>query len=146
MTFIGPTGLTLAFMTALYGFTSAMALPFLPVYSWCGLWTSGFMVLLSLGGASNLIRYATQFTDDVFNALLAVNFIYEASRSLLRNFSMPGMNKSGAFLALNMALTTYICTKKTVQARQSRYFNEEIREFLRLVLLLYCCVCCTTFE
>eukprot|EP00953_Heterococcus_sp_UTEX-ZZ885_P018259 10197-Heterococcus_DN1.PRE.2 len=97
----------------------------------CTVWLyQRYGATISTSGASNLIRYATQFTDDVFNALLAVNFIYEASRSLLRNFSMPGMNKSGAFLALNMALTTYICTKKTVQARQSRYFNEEIREFL----------------
>eukprot|EP00611_Tribonema_gayanum_P032595 TRINITY_DN982_c0_g1_i2.p1 TRINITY_DN982_c0_g1~~TRINITY_DN982_c0_g1_i2.p1 ORF type:complete len:635 (-),score=144.52 TRINITY_DN982_c0_g1_i2:176-2080(-) len=129
MTFIGPTGLTLAFMTALYGFTSAMSLPFLPVYSWCGVWTSGYMLLLAMGGASNLIRYATQFTDDVFNALLAVNFLFEASRSLFRNFQ-DGYNKSGAFLALNLALLTYTTTRKTVAARNSRYFNEEIREFL----------------
>ncbi|CAN0408001.1 unnamed protein product, partial [Discosporangium mesarthrocarpum] len=58
-------------------FTSAAALPFLPIYSWVGLWTSAMLMSLSLFGASRLIDYATQFTDDVFNALLAVNFIYE---------------------------------------------------------------------
>jgi HCO3- transporter family len=129
MTIIGPTGLTLAFMTALFGFTAAMGLPFLPIYTWCGLWTSAFMVALSLGGASNLIRFATQFTDDVFNALLAVNFLFEASRSLFRNFQ--DSSKEAAFLALNLALATYSSTRQTVAARNSRYFNEEIREFLR---------------
>ncbi|CAM9232733.1 unnamed protein product, partial [Hapterophycus canaliculatus] len=77
MTFIGPTGLTLAFMTSLYSFTSVAGLPFLPVYAWVGLWTSAFLSTLALVGASNLIEFATQFTDDVFNALLSVNFIYE---------------------------------------------------------------------
>ena len=52
-------------------------LPFLPVYAWVGLWTSAFLATLAVVGASNLIEFATQFTDDVFNALLSVNFIYE---------------------------------------------------------------------
>lgn len=55
-------------------------LPFLPVYAWVGLWTSGMLMSLAMAGASNLIEYATQFTDDVFNALLSVNFIFEVRR------------------------------------------------------------------
>ncbi|CAN0543099.1 unnamed protein product, partial [Ectocarpus sp. 12 AP-2014] len=54
-------------------------LPFLPVYAWVGLWTSAFLATLAFVGASNLIEFATQFTDDVFNALLSVNFIYEVT-------------------------------------------------------------------
>ncbi|CAM9100875.1 unnamed protein product [Chrysoparadoxa australica] len=130
MTLVGPTGLTLAFITALSGFCSTMGVPFLPVYSWCGLWTSLFMLILAVVGASNLIEYATQFTDDVFNSLLAVNFVYEASRSLINNFHHSGNNKSEAFLALNMAYLTFSSTNKAVKVRDSRYFNAAARELL----------------
>ena len=40
MTFLAPTGLTLAFTAALYRYCMTLALPFLPMYSWVGCWTS----------------------------------------------------------------------------------------------------------
>lgn len=75
-------------------FTSVAGLPFLPVYAWVGLWTSAFLSTLALVGASNLIEFATQFTDDVFNALLSVNFIYEVG--VRGGLSLPV--KAGWFL------------------------------------------------
>ncbi|KAG5188187.1 bicarbonate transporter [Tribonema minus] len=129
MTFTGPTGLTLAFITALHAFTSAAALPFLPVYTWCGLWTSALMVALAAGGASNLVRYATQFTDDVFNALIALNFLAEACGGLARNFKLGGAGGSGgALLAVNVAGASYLLTQALTQARGSVYFNKGVRE------------------
>jgi len=86
MAFIAPTGLTLAFISGLFRFCSVKELPFFPIYSWVGLWTSFFFVLLGLGGSSQWIRFCTRFTDEVFNALLSVNFIYEAVTSIKRNF------------------------------------------------------------
>eukprot|EP00903_Cladosiphon_okamuranus_P012375 g11598.t1 len=132
MTFIGPTGLTLAFMTSLYSFTSVAGLPFLPVYAWVGLWTSAFLATLAVVGASNLIDFATQFTDDVFNALLSVNFIYEAARSLMRNFSpaVAGFTQAGALMSLNVAIVTYMGCRKTSGALSSKVFNSGFREFL----------------
>eukprot|EP00752_Nemacystus_decipiens_P012195 g10811.t1 len=132
MTFIGPTGLTLAFMTSLYSFTSVAGLPFLPVYAWVGLWTSAFLATLAVVGASNLIEFATQFTDDVFNALLSVNFIYEAARSLMRNFSpaVAGFTQAGALMSLNVAVVTYMGCRKTSGALSSKIFNSGFREFM----------------
>ncbi|CAM9912680.1 unnamed protein product, partial [Ectocarpus sp. 6 AP-2014] len=132
MTFIGPTGLTLAFMTSLYSFTSVAGLPFLPVYAWVGLWTSAFLATLAFVGASNLIEFATQFTDDVFNALLSVNFIYEAARSLMRNFSpaAAGYTQAGALMSLNVAVATYVGCRKTSGALSSTFLNGGIREFM----------------
>jgi hypothetical protein len=83
MTFLGPTGLTLAFTGALYKFTSSAGLPFLPMYSWTGIWTSFFLFLCATFNVSTLIKLCTRFTDDVFNALLAVNFLYEAIKYVL---------------------------------------------------------------
>ena len=45
------------------------------------------MVAAASLNASGLIRYCTRFTEDVFNALLAFNFLSEAARSLLAEVS-----------------------------------------------------------
>mmetsp|Transcript_40371 Transcript_40371/g.59321 ORF Transcript_40371/g.59321 Transcript_40371/m.59321 type:complete len:428 (+) Transcript_40371:433-1716(+) len=128
MAFVAPTGLTLAFISGLYRFCSLQGLPFFPTYTWVGLWTSAFMISLGFTGASKLIRYCTRFTDEVFNALLSINFIYEAAHSLQRNFILADpMNLTMPFVALAMALGTYLSTMKTIAISTSQYFNEKIR-------------------
>lgn len=86
MTFVAPTGLTLAFTAALFRYCASLGVPFLPMYSWVGCWTALLLVCGAAINASGLIRYCTRFTEDVFNALLGVNFLWEASRSLIQEF------------------------------------------------------------
>lgn len=132
MSFIAPTGLTLAFISGLYRFCSVNALPFFPVYSWVGLWTSFFFVLLGLGGSSQLIRFCTRFTDEIFNALLSVNFIYEAVASLKRNFELADPdNLTMPFVSLAMALTTYWSTMKVATFESSKFLNQKTRSFVK---------------
>ena len=130
MTFVGPTGLTLAFTAALYRFTQAQGLPFLVMYSWTGMWTALFMALSSALNLSELIRYLTRFTDDCFNALLALNFIYEAAWNLVNNFTKQGSNASSAFAALNMAIVTWWSTRRIVRFKQSRIISQRFRKFV----------------
>lgn len=132
MAFIAPTGLTLAFISGLYRFCTVKALPFFPVYACVGLWTSFFFILLGLGGSSQLIRFCTRFTDEVFNALLSVNFIYEASKSLIRNFELADpMNLTMPFVALAMALGTFISTMQVAAFETSKYFNQKMRTLIK---------------
>jgi hypothetical protein len=132
MAFIAPTGLTLAFISGLYQFCSLKALPFFPVYSWVGLWTSFFFVLLGLGGSSQLIRFCTRFTDEVFNALLSVNFIYEAVSSLKRYFVLADpMNLTMPFVSLAMALSTYFTTLQVATFQSSKYLNQKFRTVVK---------------
>ncbi len=108
MTFLGPTGLTLAFITSLYKFTESASLPFIGIYGWTGLWTALFLALSALTNTSYLILLCTRFTDDVFNALLAVNFLFEASKNLLLNFSKVNANMVTAFASFNLAMATWL--------------------------------------
>lgn len=78
MTLVGPTGLTLAFTTALYRVTEARNWSFLAAYSWTGIWTALFLALFSIFHASDLMKHCTSFTDDCFNGLISCNFFYEA--------------------------------------------------------------------
>ncbi|GAX14449.1 hypothetical protein FisN_11Hh092 [Fistulifera solaris] len=132
MAFIAPTGLTLAFISGLFRFCTLRGLPFFPVYSWVGLWTSFFFVVLGLKGSSQLIRFCTRFTDEIFNALLSMNFLYEAIASLKRNFETADpMNLTMPFVALAMALTTFWSTMQVAAFETSKFFNQKARTFVK---------------
>ncbi|GMI11332.1 hypothetical protein TrRE_jg13577, partial [Triparma retinervis] len=118
--FVAPTGLTLAFISSLHSFCTVYSIPFLPTYTCVGLWTSLFMLLLSLTGAANLIKYCTKFTDDVFNALLSFNFVYEAGSSLKRNFVVAGKDKSTAFVSAVLAGGSFMGTDKVSKFNKSK--------------------------
>lgn len=129
MTFIAPTGLTLAFLSGLYRYCTLQGLAFLPVYTWVGLWTSCFMTILGLRGSSKYIRFCTRFTDEVFNGLLSLNFTYEACASLRRNFLLADpMNLSMPFVSLSIALGTFASTLKLTAFEKTRLFTPKIRK------------------
>lgn len=132
MTFIAPTGLTLAFLTGLYRFCLAKGLAFLPIYTWVGIWTSFFMVTMGVRGYSKYIRFCTRFTDEIFNGLLSFNFIYEAYSSLKRNFLRADpMNLSMPFVSLTLALGTFVSTYKVIAIEKTIYFKENIRKLIK---------------
>ena len=130
MTFLAPTGLTLSFIGALSAFTTRYGVPFLPMYAWCGLWTSGLMMLLATLNASVLIRFCTRFTEDVFNALLAFNFLTEGATPLLtmlRSSAASVTSGADALLATDVALVTALSCRKFAGATKSRYFTAKAR-------------------
>jgi HCO3- transporter family len=132
MAFIAPTGLTLAFISGLYRFCSVKGLPFFPTYSWVGIWTSFFFVLLGLGGSSQWIRFCTRFTDEIFNALLSFNFIYEAVVSIKRNFEQAtDMDLTMPFVSLAMALTTFWSTMRVATFESGKYFDQKVRSTVK---------------
>jgi hypothetical protein len=132
MAFIAPTGLTLAFISGLFRFCTVNQLPFFPIYSWVGLWTSLFFTLSGIGGSSQLIRYCTRFTDEIFNALLSLNFVYEAVASLKRNFdNADPHNLTMPFVALVMALTTFKSTLQAATFDTSKFLNQRTRRFVK---------------
>ena len=132
MAFIAPTGLTLAFISGLFRFCIVKGLPFFPVYSWVGIWTSLFFTVLGFAGSSQLIRFCTRFTDEIFNGLLSLNFIYEACASLFRNFKVADPNNlTTPFVALGMALSTFWSTMTVTAFESSRFFNQKIRTVVK---------------
>ena len=90
------------------------------------------MTLLGLSGSSKLIRFCTTFTDEVFNGMLSVNFIYEALSSLRRNFvNADPMNLSMPFVALSMALGTFFTTMNVIKFESSKFFNSKVRKVIK---------------
>mmetsp|Transcript_6726 Transcript_6726/g.18771 ORF Transcript_6726/g.18771 Transcript_6726/m.18771 type:complete len:787 (+) Transcript_6726:124-2484(+) len=133
MAFIAPTGLTLAFISGLFRLCTLKGLPFFPIYAWVGIWTSVFMISLGMAGSSRLIRFCTRFTDEVFNGLLSLNFIYEAASSLRRNFvnAPDRSNLTMPFVALTEALFTFFATTKVIAFQTSKCFNQKVRDTIK---------------
>lgn len=107
---------------------------FLSVYAWVGLWTGLFTVLLAVTNASNLMRYFTRFTDEIFSALMSLIFIYEAVRALVNtfgeSFADAEASHDSAFLTLLLTLGTFYIAMSLSRFRRSHYLLPQMREFL----------------
>jgi len=85
------------------------------------------MIFASIINASGLIRYCTRFTEDVFNALLAFNFLSEAFRSLSAEFKGAATAADG-LLAVNTGLLTSYLLQRVAAFRTTRYLSPQLRE------------------
>ena len=132
MIILGGTGPLLIFTAILYTLCVELGVPFLPTYAWVGFWTAGIVIVLAVTDASCLVRYFTRFTDEIFAALIALIFIYEAIRSLVEVFHGLDVEKhrDTALLTLLLALGTLYIASSLSAFRRSRYLLPKAREFL----------------
>ncbi len=129
---LGGTGPLLVFTAILYRLCVDMQLPFLASYAWVGLWSAGFLLILSVTDASCLMRYFTRFTDEIFSALISIIFIYQALKELVHIFQDLDVHKhhDTALLSLLLALGTFYIAMSLSHFRRSSYLRPRIREFL----------------
>ncbi|GJP50997.1 hypothetical protein CLOM_g10150 [Closterium sp. NIES-68] len=156
LTLLGPTGLVVVFTGLLYKSAAALSLPFLPVYAWVSVWSAAFLLVLSLTGASDLIRLFTRFTDETFSLLISLGFIAEPCKKLAANFAaaaaaataagaatamtaassssaMGGggmMTSSVALLSMFVAVATWRLTSFLSTFRESPYLTHPLRALL----------------
>jgi hypothetical protein len=127
LTIIGSTGPVLAFVAALFQLSKSMNLPFLPLYAWTGLWTSTILLISSLTSASNLVKYLTRFTDEIFSLLISTIFVIEAISDITVTFTSPASTFTKALLTLVIASVTYGISTVLKGLRKSVYFTPSIR-------------------
>jgi HCO3- transporter family len=128
ITIIGTTGPLLAFLKVLHDACKNMNVPFLPVYSWVGLWSAFLLLLASIFSTSNIVDYLTRFTDDIFSSLISVIFIAEAFRDIYRNFASPVIPGLQAFVSTFVTLATFITANSLSKVRQTPYLNRKVRD------------------
>lgn len=80
------------------------------------------------------MRYFTRFTDEIFSALMALIFIYEAIRAIIgifrKSFAEESINHDVAFLSLILAIATFSIATSLSRFRRSKYLLPWMREFL----------------
>jgi len=105
---------------------------FLGIYGWVGIWTGLFTILLAVTNASNLMKYFTRFTDEIFSALMSLIFIYKAVVPIFEGFRDAEDRTSyiGALLTLILAIGTFYIAMTLARLRSSKYLFPWMREFL----------------
>lgn len=132
---LGGIGPLLIFTIILYQLCQDMELgdQFLGVYGWVGLWTALLTILLAVTNASNLMRYFTRFTDEIFSSLMSLIFIYKAIEALVAGFTaanVSGDSNEKALLAVVLAVGTFYIAMTLAGFRRSKYLFPWMREFL----------------
>lgn len=127
---LGGTGPLLVFTAVLYDLCQRLSLPFLPVYSWVGLWTMAFLLLAAVTEASRLVRTLTRFTDEIFAGLISVIFIVEAVSSTIRVAKHPESTHASGLLSVMLVLGTYQIARTLARLRKTPYLRRGLREGL----------------
>jgi len=128
LTIIGSTGPVLAFVAALAQLAKKTNLPFLPLYSWTGLWTAGILFVTSLTSGSNVVKYLTRFTDDIFSVLISAIFIVQAVSDVGGSFATTTLTK--ALLTLVLSTGTYFIANTLKGLRKTELFTKRVRNTL----------------
>lgn len=129
LTLLGSTGPVVVFTGMLYTLCAQLGVPFLPSYAWVGLWTMAFLLALAIFEASELIRYFSRFTDEIFAGLMSLIFIVEAVKDIVGAFDSPHRYDT-ALLSLILALGTFYIATTLKRIRRSPYLVPAAREFL----------------
>jgi len=127
---IGPMGPNLAFSISLAQLASRLSLPFLPLYAWTGLWTAGILLASALTSASNLVRYLTGFTDEIFSVLISTIFLVGAVQEVAQTFVLPTSTATKALLTLLCASVTFVTSIILKGLNKSAYFSKRVRNNL----------------
>lgn len=124
---IGPMGPVLAFTVSLYQLATILKLPFLPLYAWTGLWTSGMLLTCALTSASHVVQYLTRFTDEIFSTLISAIFLLEAIMNITASFTSPVSTPIKALLTLTCATVTFGSAKFLKGLTATKYFSKRLR-------------------
>lgn len=131
---LGGIGPLLIFTIILYGLCKDLdqSHNFLGIYGWVGLWTALMTIVLAVTNASNLMKYFTRFTDEIFSALMSLIFIYKAVQAIVKTFDESDTTGSPekALLALVLAVGTFYIAMSLARFRNSIYLFPWMREFL----------------
>lgn len=127
LTIIGSTGPVLAFTICLAQLAEILSLPFLPLYTWTGLWTSGILMVASLSSASNIVKFLTRFTDEIFSTLISAIFVFEAVSDIGRTFTSASSTLTKALLTLVTAASTFTIATTLKKLRRGEFFNKKVR-------------------
>lgn len=120
---VGATGPLFAYAAALYALAQRLSLPFLPLYAWTGLWTSGLLATIALTGASKTVRNWTRFTDDIFSTLVSVIFITQAAQTIWRLATVGSASVGESMVTAACAAVAYSLTTLLKTAKRRKHWE-----------------------
>ncbi|MBT5896786.1 MAG: HCO3- transporter [Rhodospirillaceae bacterium] len=108
ITLLGGTGPIVIFTALLYAACKDLGVSFIAVYAWTGIWAGIILIVLAVANASNLMRFFSRFTDDIFAALVSLIFVIEAVRTVGGGLFDDKLTPADAWFAAVLAFGTCV--------------------------------------
>lgn len=145
LTILRPTGPVVAYIAVVYAQSVIMDVNFLVLWAWVGLWTMVWLALVAVFDVAVLVRYVTDFTEDVYNALIGTIFIVEAARHAILYISDPNDQlETVAVLSVALLLLTHVLCMACSTFNTSKYMNHAVRDAITVAGPLLAMVATTT--
>ncbi|KNC76855.1 hypothetical protein SARC_10669, partial [Sphaeroforma arctica JP610] len=128
LTIIMTTGPLTIYTQVLYSWAEAIGINFLPFYSWVGVWTAVFIMIIVFTDACYLIKYVDAFTEEIFGFLISAIFIGEYIKPLI--ISRQDDSTEVFLLNLVLATGTYLVSAYLLMAKRSFLLRPIIRTLI----------------
>ena len=104
---VGVTGPITIFTSTLYDICQRLEIPFVGFCGWVGIWASIFHFVIAITNASNLVKYVTRFSCEIFGLLVGLLFFDSAIKELIKIWKEYEIASS--ILSLLISLVTFYC-------------------------------------
>lgn len=122
---MGATGPELAYTLVFYNICKSLDLEFMVARLWCGLWCAFMTITLAITDSNYVMSYVTQFTEDVFSALISLIFIIEAILNIHKEFDEVPLD--AAFLTVILAFGSFGLAMYFRAFRSTKWLNPMFR-------------------
>ncbi|GIQ80643.1 bicarbonate transporter, eukaryotic [Kipferlia bialata] len=132
MILVGPTGLVMVFIAALYAqclWVFGDDALFLPFYAWSCIWMGVACILMAGLEWSVLIRRFTRFIDEIHAALVSLIFLYDAFEELTHYASGEDVHTDSVIFSILITIVVAWLASQLHRARDSRFLSARARNF-----------------
>ncbi len=121
ITLLGGTGPIVIFTALLFHACEDAGLDFIGVYAWTGIWAGMSLITMSILNTSNLMRYFSRFTDEIFAALVSIIFVVEAVSNIGHDVKDASTSLGNGFFISTLAGGTFLIA---MTLRMLRYHGQ----------------------
>ena len=121
----------------IYGISVSSGIEFWTLYGWVGVWNSIFLLIFSITGFSNILKYSTRFSEECFGMFITCAFAHDGIRPTLtyfiENFYLCDDDKceqAKAVIYLILVYGTAVIGYKLFMCKRSALLNPRLREVL----------------
>lgn len=126
------------YIKIIYNISSQAGVAFWSLYGWVGVWNAIFLLIYSITGFSNVIKYSTRFTAETFGMFITIAFAHDGIRPtityFINNFYLcdddDDCERAKALVYLILAYGTAVIGFKLNRVKRSAYLNPRLREIL----------------
>ena len=133
-----PSGPVVAFIALVYSLSVHLHVDFLKLWAWVVIWLVVWLLVVAVSDLSVLIRYVTEFTEDVFSALISTLFIYTALKHAYGYLAAEQVDgdktpNDVAVFSLVLLFLSHFLAVWGANFRTTPYLSSFVRKFIHVI-------------